>query len=82
MSNNKSFQIKKLITPGIIASLIAVLLYIFSISLPETLLQPIQLIGNMTTPLAMIIIGATLLNILSRKYYSIERFTYLQYSLI
>lgn len=60
MSNNKSFQIKKLITPGIIASLIAVLLYIFSISLPETLLQPIQLIGNMTTPLAMIIIGATL----------------------
>ena len=39
MSNNKSFQIKKLITPGIIASLIAVLLYIFSISLPETLLQ-------------------------------------------
>ena len=32
MSNNKSFQIKKLITPGIIASLIAVLLYIFSIS--------------------------------------------------
>lgn len=60
MSNNKSFQIKKLITPGIIASMIAVLLYIFSISLPETLLQPIQLIGNMTTPLAMIIIGATL----------------------
>ena len=40
--------------------MIAVLLYIFSISLPETLLQPIQLIGNMTTPLAMIIIGATL----------------------
>ena len=26
MSNNKSFQIKKLITPGIIASLIAVLI--------------------------------------------------------
>ena len=54
MSNNKSFQISEDF------SVTSLQLYIFSISLPETLLQPIQLIGNMTTPLAMIIIGATL----------------------
>lgn len=54
------FHIKNLLSPGVVSSLIAIVLYIFKIYVPKVIIEPITLIGNMTTPLAMIIIGSTL----------------------
>lgn len=51
---------KSLLSPGVLASLAAILIYIFKIPFPEVITNPLTLIGNMTTPLAMMIIGATL----------------------
>lgn len=54
------FTLKKLLTPGIISSIGAIIIYLFKIQFPSSIVQPLSLIGNMTTPLAMIIIGITL----------------------
>lgn len=53
-------QLKSLLSPGVISSLMAILIYILKISVPQVIVNPLTLIGNMTTPLAMMIIGATL----------------------
>jgi len=53
-------QFKNLLSPGVISSLLAILIYVLKIKIPTVIVNPITLIGNMTTPLAMIIIGATL----------------------
>lgn len=58
-TDRPQLQLKNLLSPGVISSLIAILIYILKIELPKVIVNPITLIGNMTTPLAMIIIGAT-----------------------
>lgn len=59
-TDRPQLQLKNLLSPDVISSLIAILIYILKIELPKVIVNPITLIGNMTTPLAMIIIGATL----------------------
>lgn len=54
------FHIKNLLSPGVIASLAALVIYVLNVSFPQVVSNPISLIGDMTTPLAMLIIGATL----------------------
>ena len=54
------FKIRDLFSPGVIASLVALLIYAMNVSFPQVVSNPISLIGDMTTPLAMLIIGATL----------------------
>lgn len=51
------------INPGIISIIIGLLLYVFSIRIPELLLQPMRLIGGITTPLSMIVTGVILSDI-------------------
>ena len=53
---NTKFYIKNLLSPGVIASLAALLIYAMNISFPQVVSNPISLIGDMTTPLAMLII--------------------------
>lgn len=55
-------KFKNLLSPGVIASILAILLYFIKLQVPLVIANPLTLIGNMTTPLAMIIIGATLAN--------------------
>ena len=54
------FQISKLINPGIVASLLSLLIYAFHIKLPSFLLDICSMLGNMTTPLSMIVLGVSL----------------------
>jgi hypothetical protein len=59
MSGNKSdFSAKKLIlNPGILGVLVAVLLFFFRITLPTILIEPINYLAGLNTPLPMLIIG-------------------------
>lgn len=59
-ADRPQLKLKNLLSPGVISSLIAILIYALKIEIPLMIVNPITLIGNMTTPLAMIIIGATL----------------------
>ncbi|NLY43643.1 MAG: AEC family transporter [Clostridiaceae bacterium] len=49
---------KALLNPGIISVIIGLFLFIFSIELPNTIASTIELVGSMTTPLSMLIIGS------------------------
>ena len=53
-------DIRKILSPGLIASLIGLILLFGGISIPSPLIESISLLGSITTPLAMIVIGALL----------------------
>ena len=52
-----------LVHPGIIATLIGLFMFIFSIKLPYPIYTALSMVGSITTPLAMLIVGAMLAEI-------------------
>lgn len=63
-------NLKKLLNLGSISTLIAILMFVFQISLPYSFQMAFDLIGKMTTPLAMILIGALIAEIDASKLVS------------
>ena len=59
-SGKLSFDFKQLINPGIIFSIIAVIIYLTKYQMPQIIGETSDLIGSITTPLAMMIIGSSL----------------------
>lgn len=57
---NNKLNFKNLITPGVICSFLALILYLMHIRAPKIVTDFTGMVGDMTTPLAMIIIGVTL----------------------
>lgn len=53
-------NLKMLINPGIIAVIVGFTLFIFSIRLPDVIYKPLELVGDTTTPLAMMLVGSLL----------------------
>lgn len=60
MNKGSKFELKKLLSPGIISALIAVIIFFFSLSVPEVLTSFLNKVGGITSPLAMITLGSTL----------------------
>lgn len=58
-----AFKLKSLLSPGIIASLLAIIIYGFNISFPSLISNVIYTVGELTSPLAMIMVGASLASI-------------------
>lgn len=52
--------LKKFLNPAIVSALIGFVLFLASVSIPEPLYSGLELLGSMTTPLAMVVIGAVL----------------------
>lgn len=61
---------KALLNPGITSVIIGLLLFLFSIKLPYPLARTTELVGSMTIPLSMLIVGA---NIASCKFKQLLR---------
>jgi len=55
--DNSGFSLKKLINPGVIAVVIGIILFVFSIPVNSMIRSSINHIGSLNTPLPMIIIG-------------------------
>lgn len=51
---------KNLLSPGIVSSLMAIIIYFLEIPVPSVVMNVCSSIGDMTTPLAMLLIGASL----------------------
>ena len=66
----KRFSLRKFINPGVISSVIAVTFYLLRIRLPEILTAPMDYLSNLTAPLGMMVIGATLANIDVRSFFT------------
>lgn len=54
------FELKPLMTPGILSAFLAIGIYLLGIPLPVQLTGLFNSVGSTTTPLAMIVIGSTL----------------------
>lgn len=65
-----SFQLKNLRSPGIIACLIALFIYFLHIQMPSIIAETCDMVGSITTPIAMLLIGATLANIDVKSIFS------------
>lgn len=55
-----SLKLKNLFTPGIICSVLAVVFYVFNIHLPAMIDNVLGTVGDLTSPLAMLLVGSTL----------------------
>lgn len=55
-----TFQLKDLLSPGILCSVIAIIIYAADIHFPATVESVIDTVGDLTSPLAMILVGSTL----------------------
>jgi len=61
------FDPKVLINPGIIATIIGFILFLSSVKIPTPFIESITILGSVTTPLAMIIVGALLATFPARE---------------
>jgi predicted permease len=59
LNNGQSLSLKQFINPGIIAALIALVIFVFNIPLPVVITKFLSSIGSITSPLAMMILGST-----------------------
>ncbi|WP_027309233.1 AEC family transporter [Caloramator sp. ALD01] len=51
---------KAILNPGILSVFIGLIIFLFSVELPAPVIKTLEMVGSMTTPLSMIIIGSTL----------------------
>lgn len=58
--NSVKLNFRFLLSPGILLSLLAVVIYFIDIQFPQSVANAISSVGSLTTPLAMLIIGASL----------------------
>lgn len=70
---NGSFNPKTLLSPGIAASLCAIVCYSFRIPCPSAAGDALNLVGSMTTPLAMMLIGVILAKIPLKEVWKDKR---------
>ena len=57
---SSGFNVKRLLSPGILSAFLAIGIYLLDIRLPQHAVSLFSTIGVTTTPLAMIVIGSTL----------------------
>lgn len=69
-ANKIKLNAKNLLSPGVIASLIALVLYFTHLKVPNVIASTISMIGDITTPMAMLLIGSTLANIPFKEVFS------------
>jgi predicted permease len=54
------FDPRRLLSAGLITGILSIVLYFSGITLPDLIIQPCSFIGNITTPMSMLIIGANM----------------------
>lgn len=54
---------KILINPGIISTIIGIIIFIFEIKIPLPIYNTLSIVGSMTTPISMIVVGAMLADV-------------------
>ncbi len=59
-NRNFKIELKKFFSPGLVCSVLALILYLAEINLPSAICDTCNSVGGTTTPLAMILIGANL----------------------
>lgn len=66
----RGMNIKKFMNPGLAAIIVGFILFLFSIELPYTIYRTLELIGGLTTPLAMLFIGSILADVKTSEIFT------------
>ena len=66
-------DLKLLLNPGIIAAIAALIIFLTNTPIPYALRKSLSLVGNITTPMAMMIIGSTLGSMSIRNIFNDKR---------
>jgi len=61
---------KRFLTPGLILSIVAIIIYFINPTVPGCVSKSIEYVGSLTTPLAMLVIGTSLANIGAKELFS------------
>jgi predicted permease len=69
----EKLSLKLFLTPTLFASLISVLIFAFKLTMPKIIADTASLVGHMTTPGAMLVIGSTLAEIPVRDVFSVKK---------
>lgn len=69
----EKMNVKLFLTPTLFASLISVLIFAFHIAMPKIIVDTASLVGHITTPGAMLVIGSTLAEIPFREVFGERR---------
>ncbi len=64
----KHAMLRKAINPGVVSGVVAIALYLLHITLPAVLTTPITYLSNLTAPVSMMVIGATLVGVKLRSF--------------
>lgn len=59
----RRMNIREFIKPGIVSATLALIFYLLSIKIPNVFVMTLDSVGSMTTPLAMIVLGASLTSV-------------------
>lgn len=65
-----TLKFKDLLSPGILCSIIAIIIYALNIHFPSTIENVIGTVGSLTSPLAMILVGSTLASMKLREVFN------------
>lgn len=57
---SEKVSLKRIINPGVVAATTGLIIFLLEIPLPSVLTETLGIVGNVTTPLAMIIVGSTI----------------------
>ena len=58
--NHGGFQWRRLISPGIIVAILSIVFFFMGVRLPTVLEETANMLGNVTSPMAMIVLGASI----------------------
>ena len=70
MSGEKQFELRTLWNPGFLLTVLAIAIYFSGIQVPDILSDTCYLIGNITTPISMLILGGNLAEIAWRRIFT------------
>lgn len=73
LDSKRNLDIKKFINPGMSAIIIGFTLFLFSIELPYAIFRTLELVGSLTTPLAMIFIGSILADVKVSEIFTVKK---------
>lgn len=62
--------VRRLLNPGVVACFVAIILYFSPLALPHFLITAINMVGSLTAPLAMMLIGATFADLKWEELYT------------
>ena len=74
------FEPRRLLSAGFLAGMVALIIPFSGITLPDMILQPCSFIGNITTPMSMLIVGSNMANYPLRDIFSEKRIYVMAFS--